>query len=154
MPCKPWCFFGIFFLSGLDAWWFYFCPLKLQVHVLGTGSVVMWESVVCKYCVSGWCSLWLRGHGDRERLLLAAWQGRGVWILALPSSVSSLGREVKLALFSWLHTSSGKDLTFVTKNDWVFCFLRSCSMNKQPLSTSTLPVCLFHPSALGKLKWE
>lgn len=27
-------------------------------------------------------------------------------------------------------------------------------MNKQPLSTSTLPVCLFHPSALGKREWE
>lgn len=67
LPCKPWCFFGVFFLSGLDAWWFYFCPLKLQVHVLGTGSVVMWESVVCKYCVSGWRSLWLRGHGDKRK---------------------------------------------------------------------------------------
>lgn len=24
----------------------------------------MWEPVVCKYCVLGWCSLWLRLGGD------------------------------------------------------------------------------------------
>lgn len=92
----------------------------------------MWEPVVCKYCVLGLCSLWLRlgscwgdsrmgkgcslQHGRVQRGSSAPQHH--------PVAHPSLGERCNPLYFPGYNTSSGKDLTFVTKKCLDFLFFK------------------------------